>query len=202
MPDDTQTLHRQLAAVQQTSNVQKGLFGKWHLGGPNSDLEAPNNFGVDYYADHLFNVTDYTDWTLTVNGQQQQSTTYHTTAITDLTIDWIQDQTDPWFAWVAYSAPHTPYHVPPAYLLGDSTAVNEGSPNRDKYFAAIEAMDTGIGRLWRSIPAAERDNTDRGNDAGSGWAVRSAQYKFIQYDDGVEEFYDISSDIQRIGQFD
>ena len=138
-------------------------LGKWHLGGGNSSATHPNDSGFDYYAGNLGNVGDYFDWTLTVNGQQSQSREYHTSKITDLAIDWINSQNQPWFAWLAYSAPHSPFHLPPENLLsnnsltGSSADINANP--RDYYLAAIEAMDTEIGRLLSSMSAEARANT-------------------------------------------
>lgn len=50
---------------------------------------------------------------------------------------------------VAFNAPHTPFHLPPADLI---TVTPDGTPasNPDGHYRAmIEAMDTEIGRLFR-----------------------------------------------------
>ena len=89
-------------------------------------------------------------------------TSYVTTELTDQALDWISGQTQPWFVWLAYNAPHSPFHLPPAALhtqnlSGDPAdiAANE----RAYYLAAIEAMDTEIGRLLQTLPADQRNNT-------------------------------------------
>ena len=105
---------------------------------------------------------DYSNWPLVINGVEQTSTTYHTTAITDMAIDWIQQQDDPWFTWIAYVAPHSPYHLPPAELHNRSlSGTNQDINNntRPYFLAAIEAMDTEIGRLLDSMSAEQRENT-------------------------------------------
>jgi len=88
--------------------------------------------------------------------------TYHTTAITDMAIDWIEQQSTPWFAWVAYSAPHSPFHAPPAEfnargLTGTTTDINN---NRREYFlSSIETLDAELGRLLDSMDAETRART-------------------------------------------
>lgn len=145
-----------------TQSYQSAVFGKWHLGGGNSIASHPNDVGVDYYAGNLGNLTDYFNWELTINGQMQTSTQYHTTHITDLAIDWITQQSKPWFAWVAYSAPHSPFHLPPEELhareLSGSTD-DITNNRRDYYLAAIESMDAELGRLIDSLDVDVRDNT-------------------------------------------
>ena len=81
--------------------------------------------------------------------------------LTDLAIDWVRSQEGSWFLWLAYNAPHTPFHVPPAEMhsQGDLPDYAMGMNASPYYMAAIEAMDYQIGRLLDSITTQERDNT-------------------------------------------
>jgi len=118
---------------------------------------------VDHYAGNLAGtVDDYSSWDLTINGVQQSAGFYHTTAVTDMAIDWIRQQQGPWFTWVAYVAPHSPFHLPPAELHNRSlsgTAEDIDNNTRSYFLAAIEAMDTEIGRLLESLDDDQRANT-------------------------------------------
>jgi len=157
MPDATATLQQRLKQPDIEQPYATGVFGKWHLGGGRPDTNHPARFGIDSYAGNLFNLDNYTDWTLTVNGRQQPETAYHTSKVTDLAIDFIaQHQGKPWFAWVAYSAPHKPFHQPPAELISSSKKMRRPA---EKYRAMVEAMDTEIGRLLASLSEQERANT-------------------------------------------
>lgn len=158
------TLQRYLGGQEDTSSYTSAVVGKWHLAGGNpSDLLHPITSGVDYYAGTITGtIQDYNDWPLTTEGVTTQSLTYHTTAMTDLAIDWMQLQESPWFLWLAYVSPHSPFHLPPADLhsrplTGDAGDISANP--RDYYLAAIEAMDTEIGRLLDSMSAETRDNT-------------------------------------------
>lgn len=162
------TLQRHLGNAIGTagsSGYATAVVGKWHLAGGNTQgqLTHPNDVGVDYYAGNITGTVDsYFDWPLNINGTQTTSNTYHTTKVTDLAIDWIQSQEDPWFMWLAYVAPHSPFHLPPEdlhtqELSGDASDIR--SNPRDYYLAAIEAMDTEIGRLLQTMPADTLDNT-------------------------------------------
>ena len=160
---DSVTLQKYLKEDSDTSNYSSAVIGKWHLGGNSPAANHPSTMGVDYYAGSLRGaIDDYESWALTINGQTSQTTTYHTTKVTDLAIDWIDTQTVPWFLWLAYVAPHTPFHLPPQPLhtqnLSGTNADINANP-RNYYLAAIEAMDTEIGRLLASLTPAERDNT-------------------------------------------
>ena len=143
-----------------TDNYRSAMIGKWHLGSGDS---GPNQFGVDHFAGITGGgVNDYFNWNLNVNGTVTASTTYATTELTDQAIDWVADQDAPWFLWLSYKAPHTPFHLPPADLHDRNlpgTQDDIDANSRAYYLAAIEAMDTEFGRLWSSLTEAERDNT-------------------------------------------
>ena len=157
MPSTTQTLQQRLKQADIPRAYTSGVFGKWHLGGHNPDQNHPASFGVDHYAGNLFNLDNYFQWTMTENGQRRTEKTYHTTKVTDLAIQFMQrNQGAPWFNWVAYSAPHTPFHNPPANLVSNGATASD---NAGQYRLMVEAMDTEIGRLIENIPAADRDNT-------------------------------------------
>ncbi len=137
------------------------IVGKWHLAGTNTAFN-PETMGIDYYSGIIRGaVTDYYNWTLTEDGSANTQTSYVTDALTTSSINWINQQTKPWFMWLAYNAPHTPFHVPPSNMhsQGALPAYTNGMNATPYYMAAIEAMDFQIGRLLSNIPAEERDNT-------------------------------------------
>lgn len=168
MDTELLTLQRLLKMNDEIPDYVSAVVGKWHLASPGAIndpelLTHPNDSGVDYYAGNIAgNLDDYFNWPLTINGNTNNSSTYHTTAVTDLAIDWVEAQSEPWFMWLAYAAPHAPFHLPPSNLhtrdLSGDAADIAANP-RAYYLAAIEAMDTEIGRLLDSIPADEIDNT-------------------------------------------
>ena len=120
--------------------------------------------GIGHYAGLLTGgVQSYTSWRLTENGTTSTETEYSTTKFTDMAIDWVSSQSSPWFLWMAYNAPHTPFHLPPSHLhnqgdLPSDQASIDANPT-PYYFAALEAMDTEMGRLISSIPEVDRANT-------------------------------------------
>ena len=171
------TLPRAFAA---NGSLGYGLahFGKWHLSLSNNMANDPANIGGwPHFAGSLNGgltggnggTGTYTAWTKTINGvtgANNSTTTYATTDTTNDTIDWITARgTNPWFAWVAYNAPHSPFHKPPANLHTYDTTVpgwNTLPINtnlRTHYNAAVQALDTEIGRLLASLTPAVRANT-------------------------------------------
>ncbi|MEL6189320.1 MAG: sulfatase-like hydrolase/transferase, partial [Myxococcota bacterium] len=161
--DDATTVQSFLRASPAGARYVNAVFGKWHVGGANPPPDHPNGFGVETYAGNVGgNLEDYFDWEMVRNQALERSTTYHTTAITDLALEWVMEQTRPWFLWVAYSAPHSPFHLPPSDLHSQPLSGNPAdiAANRRAYYlTAIEAMDSEIGRLLESLPEATRDNT-------------------------------------------
>lgn len=137
------------------------IIGKWHL---SLNANDPITMGVDYYAGLLTGgVQSYTNWNLTENGQTTNSTEYTTTKFTDLAINWVDNQTKPWFLWLAYNAPHTPFHLAPTDLHSQGNLPTDQSSidaNPTPYFlSAVEAMDSELGRLLNSLSTEERNNT-------------------------------------------
>jgi arylsulfatase A-like enzyme len=139
------------------------VIGKWHLGPQPGGLDHPNQMGVGYFSGIIGGgVEDYEDWTRVTNGRRSSETEYVTSKLVDLAVEWTGAQEDPWFLWLAFNAPHTPFHLPPANLhdrnLSGTEEDIEENP-RPYYFAAIEAMDTEIGRLLDSLDSQVRANT-------------------------------------------
>lgn len=146
----------------QTGNAYAtAVIGKWHLSRTPSH---PTDMGVGYYAGLLTGAAgSYTNWNLTENGVTTTNTDYITTKITDLAIDWKDAQTKPWFLWLAYTAPHTPFHLPPDSLHSQGILPSDAASiaaNPQPYFMAmIEAMDSEMGRFINSMSQSEKDNT-------------------------------------------
>ncbi len=150
--------------ISQNSDTDysTAVIGKWHLDGYGANPVNPEDRGIDYYSGVLGGaVGNYTQWTLTEDLQQTNQTEYVTEKFTDLAIDWVAAQDDPWFLWLAYTAPHTPFHLPPSDLhsQGNLPEYVDGMDATPYYMAAIEAMDNQIGRLLESIPQEELENT-------------------------------------------
>lgn len=160
----TQETSIQKVLSQAPTPYKNAVIGKWHVAGENPDPNHPQALGVDFYSGFMSGgVRDYSNWEGIEQGQPFQSTTYTTTAFTDKAIEWVKQQKQPWFLWLAYNAPHAPFHLPPAelrsnsQLSGDSQEIQ--SNPRLYYFAAIEAMDRELGRLLASMPSETRQNT-------------------------------------------
>lgn len=150
-------------AANSALDYQLKHIGKWHLGGTNT---APCLIGgwPAYVGSLGPEVTDFYNWTkVTGSGSTASSATSTTYATTDNVNDalaFISAQTaanKKWFTWLAFNAPHDPYHKPPDALhTYDTTVANWASLSTTgnelvHYNAAIQAMDTEIGRLLAGV---------------------------------------------------
>jgi arylsulfatase A-like enzyme len=150
------TSETSLQRVLGAAGYATAVVGKWHVAGATPDPNHPSQMGVGFYSGFMSgSVSDYFKWSGVEQGQTFQSTTYTTTAFTNKALEWASAQTQPFFLWVAYNAPHTPFHVPPANLV-QTTLSNRASNIRNNprpyYFAMLEALDAEIGRLLTNLP--------------------------------------------------
>lgn len=174
--------------------------GKWHLtiNTPPKRLN-PNRLGFDLYSGN-FNgaIPNYYNYQIVKNGILDTIITYATTQTVDDAIDWIDtmNTNKPFFLWMAFNAPHTPFHLPPSSLcnttgLSGTSADIAAYPK--KYFkAALEAMDTEIGRLFAYLTLNNlMDSTniifigDNGNQGQVAQIADPTKSKGTIYDYGV-----------------
>ncbi len=146
------TLHSSLP-----SEYSNALFGKWHLSEKMVTVD-PTNYGIGVYAglpSYSGLIKDYNEWIFVQNGKSSWCTDYATTKITDLALTWIEEQTTPWFCWLAAVAPHDPFHLPPTHMhtFGDLPTDEESiAANKLSYFLAmVESLDYEVGRIMESV---------------------------------------------------
>lgn len=158
-----ETILQKYISDQTSNQYASAVIGKWHVNS-SAELTAPEDFGVDYYAGSFLGaVPDFYDWTQTSSGIQEDITTYATTQLVNESINWIEEQSKPFFLWLAFNAPHTPFHLPPSQLISDQSLADnqadiDGNP-QPYYLASIEAMDTEIARLIASMTPDQQENT-------------------------------------------
>lgn len=180
-------------------NYATANIGKWHLNQQTpTSLLYPNVMGYDWYeGNFLGELTDYNNWKKTRNGQTSTITNYATTETVDNAISWLQSIGEkPFFMWLAFNAPHTPFHKPPDALhtvpglTGAQMHINQ---NPKLYFRAMtEAMDTETGRLFNWLKQQDKwDNTtvifigDNGNAKRVSQIPDTAQSKGTLYEYGI-----------------
>jgi len=165
-------------AANPSLNYQLAHFGKWHL---HNQASSPNTIGGwPTYAGSLVGaVANYTNWMKTTNGTSFTTTNYATTDVVNDAVAWIAARTNqPWFAWVAFNAPHTPLHKPPAALAPhytglSGTPMNINNNPRPYYEAMVEAMDTELGRLLASVNRTNTHIIFLGDNGTPGQVIQS-----------------------------
>ena len=162
-----QTIPKALTAGSPLSYTHANI-GKWHLSTQNNGRrQNPNLMGYDHFSGLLQGgLPSYYTYTKVVNGSNVSVNNYATTETVNDAISWLNTQLaidKPWFLWVAFNAPHTPFHLPPTNLHSFDTLSGDQSDidanPYDYYKASVEAMDTEIGRLISAIPTDVLSNT-------------------------------------------
>lgn len=150
---------RTLAEVLRDAGYATGLFGKWHLVlSTDDDPPAdPLDHGFDRFEGLLANLAldllddgeenTYFHWDRSVDGALEVDDRYIVSAQVDDALGWIARTPEPWFAYVAFTGAHAPFHTPPASLASapadDSQAEAAAS--------MLEAVDTEIGRMFATL---------------------------------------------------
>ena len=155
----------QLLRQQQYHSM---IIGKWHLG-----LESPNtplDRGFDGFKGFLGDMMDdyYTHRRHDINymrsGKELIDPKGHAT---DLFSDWAadyirsrRDESQPFFLYLAYNAPHTPIQPPAEWLKKVQQRDPQMTDRRAKLVALIEHMDAGFGRVLKALEeTGQAENT-------------------------------------------
>jgi arylsulfatase A-like enzyme len=190
--------------IYSPNGISKALFGKWHLTtfAP-IGYSYPNTMGFDHFEGSLTGALGqpgqqaigYFNWTKITNGVSSTCTNYASTENVNNAIAYLNSQptTKPFFLWMAFNAPHTPYQLPPANLItntGLSGVQADITANPTPYFQAmVEAMDTEIGRFFDYlISIGKWDNTDFifiGDNGDDSYVAQSTPAKGTVYQGGI-----------------
>ncbi len=175
MRPDVKTLPEYLAA----SGYRTGLFGKWHLGDNYPLRPEDRGFqetlwsqggGLAQPSDHpdMDPKTAYFNPILKQNGKEVKTKGYCTDVFTDAALKFISAESKkPFFAYVAYNAPHAPYQVPEEFAakyakldLSADAFPKTGQPwagpklNTTEIanaYGMIENIDVNFGRLMKAL---------------------------------------------------
>lgn len=131
-----------------------GYFGKWHLGNDPELGPVSQGFSVNYGgtsgggvgATHFANSTGEFPWfpNLGPNGKPFQ---FMADRLTDESIDWMQDRTEPFFMAMMHYSPHTPIQAP-AEDIAHFDNIEKGNKHKDQTYAAmLWNLDKNVGRL-------------------------------------------------------
>jgi arylsulfatase A-like enzyme len=163
LPTTLPTISRAL----QQAGYDTAIVGKWHLGYEESF--SPNRHGFDHAfyvsggaVDYFHHVEPPPDFTpaLFRNGQPVRQTRYLTDWLADEASEWLirrhrSSSQKPFFLYVPFTAPHSPYQGPmdslTAPLDAKSDLWQQGRSTPPLYASMIESMDQAIGRILTTI---------------------------------------------------
>ncbi len=188
-----------------------GLIGKWHMG----DSATPQQ-GFSHWFAMPTGGSRYQDAEMIWKGETRVYPGYLTEVLADKTIEFIeQSRREPFFCYLAYNAPHTPFTgTPERYrqIYRDSPLetfpdlplnplnTGLGKANHRKrdsmitYYAMITAVDEQVGRIVRKLEELKlRQDTlivfagDQGFMCGHHglWGKGNASWPFNMYEESI-----------------
>lgn len=156
-----------LARLLRDAGYATAITGKWHLGYEDHFAPGQHGFNHAFYAlgggmDYFHHVEDPPDYApvLRLNGKAVKRRGYATDLFADEAMRWLReraarDAKRPFFLYVPFTAPHSPFQAPdeeqPAPLLSDSERWKQSKAPPRVYAAMIERMDAVIGKLLDTL---------------------------------------------------
>jgi len=140
------------------------IIGKWHLGHADKKF-WPKQRGFDYQYGAMIGELDYftheehgvLDWFRDNKPVREKG--YTTQLLGKDAVKYInaQDPSKPFYLYLTFNAPHTPYQAPQQYI---DRYKNIAEPTRRIYAAMVTCMDDEIGRVVDALDKkGVRDNT-------------------------------------------
>jgi len=157
LPQDEPTL----ASLLKSSGYATGIFGKWHLGygaefGPKAHGFDESFITLGGSMDYIAHVEPDGNSVLRHNDQPIHVDGYITDVFADKAIEWLNHQTEPYFLFVPFTAPHDPFQAPDDGPVKKDW--NQGKP--ETYRKMVERLDRRIGDILAAIARRpDADNT-------------------------------------------
>lgn len=146
------------------AGYKTAIIGKWHLG--HADRKYwPRQRGFDYQYGAMIGELDYfthdehgvLDWFRDNQPVREQG--YTTTLLGDDAVKYIntQDGQTPFYLYLTFNAPHTPYQAPKEYINKYAAIPDQ---TRRIYAAMVDCLDENIGKVVAALDQKGlRDNT-------------------------------------------
>jgi N-acetylgalactosamine-6-sulfatase len=146
-----------IARMLKGAGYDTAICGKWHLG--YEPKFFPLRHGFDYWFGPVGGSVDYfhhREYTgrpaLHLNDRPIEREGYLTDLITDEAVKFIERrQETPFFLYVAYTAPHTPYQGPGDKKPEPVPQADYSKGSRTTFAAMVERMDDGVGKILKTL---------------------------------------------------
>ena len=153
-----------LAEILKDHGYSTACFGKWHNGAhhPNHPLSQGFEEFLGFTAGHW---NRYFDPELEHNGKMIHTSGYIADILTDHAIEYIREkQDDPFFCYLAYNTPHSPFQVPDQYFEMYIDKVNGSDSSlrvmNASVYGMVKNIDDNVGRLMETLRELElEENT-------------------------------------------
>ena len=155
-----------IARMLKEAGYATAICGKWHLG--YEPKFFPLKHGFNYWFGPVGGSVDYfhhCEYTgqpaLYLNDRPIEREGYLTDLITDEAVKFIlRRRNTPFFLYVAYNAPHTPYQGPDDRKAEPVPQADYGKGSRTTYAAMVERVDEGVARILATLEDKKlADNT-------------------------------------------
>lgn len=160
LPLEERTLPEALA---DAGYARRGMFGKWHLGHSKRAFLPPQRGFTHFYGhyngalDHFTHLReDEVDWHR--DNETVKETGYATDLLAREAVRFVEESPadQPFFLYVPFNAPHSPYQAKP----DDLARYPQRQGNRRTYAAMVDSMDQAIGQVLNAVEKrADADNT-------------------------------------------
>ncbi len=144
-----------IASRLKKAGYTTGILGKWHLGAGRPF--HPNHRGFDFFFGFLGGGHQYFDVDLTRplgegyycalqrNGKPEDLSEYLTSVLSDEATRFVEShQSEPFFLFLSYNAPHAPMQAPEGRLRRFASIQDR---KRQAYAAMVSVLDDGVGQI-------------------------------------------------------
>ena len=138
-----------IAEIFKANGYKTGIFGKWHNGShyPNRPTDQGFEEFIGFCAGHLSN---YFNSPLDSGITEITSKGYITDYLATKAMNFIEKNKEkPFFCYVPFNAPHSPFQVPDAYF--DKYKAKGLDDELASIYGMVENLDFNIGRLLKKL---------------------------------------------------
>jgi arylsulfatase A-like enzyme len=134
-----------IAEMLRAAGYRTGLIGKWH-NGEQFPFTPPGQGFEHFFGFHNGHWNNYFDPKLLRGARFEQTKGFITDVLTDDAMNFIRkNRAEPFFCYLAYNAPHSPFQCPDKYF--DRHKAKGHDDRVSAFYGMIENIDDNVGRL-------------------------------------------------------